>query len=337
MSKSTNSYRPIKGSSFYADLHLIRLKNGLSLGDVRRETMIHEHVIDEFERNGLINHPRFNKVYLNSLAGGYARALKISASLVKSSVEKTFDGTYRGELATEYLGFKPHPPLVPKKDFASDVTQEATSEDKLPVEKTSEEIRFGKDLARKTGKTQETNKIEREKPLSADKRTAKKTPRKGPYFKKSNNGVLLSLGLLLTVASLVAILWFLFSPNRTAELPENEQIPETVTLSEPLTPDQNLFVLPDTMSLSIVAADGAIQAMQVTRDGITDYPRWVETGDSVEVRAASEFELYKSIRGLGLRVNGRSIPNDFGLAGARMKITRSAVQSYLDSLGTESN
>ena len=91
------------GRRFARDLRRIRSRQNVSIDDVRDETKIPKGLIDSFEETALLDHDIFNHVYLRSFVRTYARTIHISPDDVSRAFEKVVEGTYRNELAREYL------------------------------------------------------------------------------------------------------------------------------------------------------------------------------------------------------------------------------------------
>lgn len=83
---------------YQADLRKIRESNGMSIDDMSRKTHITPDVLLQFEETGLLNHPRFNNVYLRALVKTICEALNIPVNAGVSALEESLEGNYEGSL-----------------------------------------------------------------------------------------------------------------------------------------------------------------------------------------------------------------------------------------------
>lgn len=99
---------------FERDFRLIRESHNMSLEELSRATHITLDVLYQFEETGLINHPRFNTVYLKAMVRTVADALGVPANDAIQALEEAMEGRYAGRLQT-YVGAKPAPEVSGKK------------------------------------------------------------------------------------------------------------------------------------------------------------------------------------------------------------------------------
>jgi len=364
------------GSSFFEDLRLIRETFDFTLDEIKRKTMIPKEILASFEATGLVGHPRFNSVYLHSLAKAYADALGISRSDVKLSVEETLSGEYRGRLAAEYLGLEVEPlkseqstsvladepeteivsseegKIIDLSDQAVDegIVAKSQSSAITPGSPTPTNAKASKQAEIQSKSPSESSSKSRSKQKTKAKSKFKTKNKKGKSFtssRKSRTGFYLASGILTVAAALAAILWITLSGEdqaneqlanienvRTAEEIKAAAVADSLAEIERQKAQEPVrWVLPDTMSLKVIAATDIIQAMEITRDQDEDHPRWVELGDTVDVAATEKFSLYKGIEGIELYLNGRPVPKELGkVTRYRIDIERTTVQAYFDSL-----
>lgn len=95
----------VGGQRFEMDLRRIREAKNISIDELSRKTHITPDVLIQFEESGLINHPRFNNVYLRALVKTYAEALRVPVDGAVQALEDTLAGNYTGHLS-KYIGAK---------------------------------------------------------------------------------------------------------------------------------------------------------------------------------------------------------------------------------------
>lgn len=140
--------------AYFIDLLKIRKHQGLSDEEISSRTLITLDIIQAFEETGLLNHPRFNRVYLRALVQSYADALNVDHDLARRALDETIAGVYDGFLVRKYIEGKsisdtapappPKPadskeaarknrPLIPAQDSGGAVRISRTSKPSHPV------------------------------------------------------------------------------------------------------------------------------------------------------------------------------------------------------------
>lgn len=84
------------------DLRTLRKQKGVSLDAICTETKVIKTVLEEFEINCLHRNNRFNKVYLYSLVGSYAKIVGLDGDQILSALDMALDGSYDGRLSPDY-------------------------------------------------------------------------------------------------------------------------------------------------------------------------------------------------------------------------------------------
>ncbi|HHP7237231.1 helix-turn-helix domain-containing protein [Longibacter sp.] len=100
------------GERFARDMRRVREARDLTQNDIHEETRIAVTLIDAFERDGLFEHPAFNRVYLRSFVRAYAGCINVDADRALSHLERALQGAYQNELAVQELGDAPEAPAV---------------------------------------------------------------------------------------------------------------------------------------------------------------------------------------------------------------------------------
>jgi len=100
------------GERFARDMRRVREDRDLTQDDIHEETRIAVTLIDAFERDGLFEHPAFNRVYLRSFVRAYAGCINVDADQALTHLERALQGAYQNELAVEELGAAPEAPSV---------------------------------------------------------------------------------------------------------------------------------------------------------------------------------------------------------------------------------
>ncbi len=91
------------GKLLGADLKAIREARHIGKDKILEATRLPRDVVDEFDRSCLVDHPAFNKVYLQSIARSYAGVLGLLKEEVQEAVSDALAGIYDGSLGRRYL------------------------------------------------------------------------------------------------------------------------------------------------------------------------------------------------------------------------------------------
>jgi hypothetical protein len=95
------------GQRLASDLRRIRELRGVSIETFLEKTKASPDIITAFEKNALVDHPLYNRVYLRSFVRMYAEAVDIDPDAALAAAEQLLEGRYDGSLATRYLGGGP--------------------------------------------------------------------------------------------------------------------------------------------------------------------------------------------------------------------------------------
>jgi len=89
-------------SRYASDLRILRKLQNVSLETVHMETRIIKTVLQDYEKNCLLNNSNFARVYLHSLTEAYAKAVGLDVDQILNALEMALDGTYDGRLNPDY-------------------------------------------------------------------------------------------------------------------------------------------------------------------------------------------------------------------------------------------
>jgi hypothetical protein len=320
-------------------LRAIREKYNLSLDGLYDETKIPRDMLQEFERSGLLHHPQFNRVYLRSFVRTYAQAVGIDADVALESLESSFDGEYRGQLATAYLGADPLPEEAePVEEIYADDEARA-SEDSPPFP-----APLSPGMAKKpaAGGRQRKKDVAKAPPPPPP---AEPPPSSDPDMVGSSSvgygddegmsdGVKWALAVVgLLVA--IALIWFLLRPGAVptdplAEGPANEEVVDEPRVEDPVAAPAPEVRLGETINVELVAAGGPLREVRVRVDDDVRRPYWVEAGEAHGFQPREVIVIYPDrLENARIRVEGREFPMDRRDDQNRIVISREVAEAFL--------
>lgn len=317
----SNASNAASGSRFARDMKRIREEQEVSLADIHEETMIPGELIRSFEEHGLLEHPRFNRVYLRSFVRSYAQCVNVDADTALSELQRALDGAYTNQLAVAYLDEEPaDPDGSDEEEPASPVEPDAT-------ESTSS---FIFDSAAEAPREQKQRATEEQTGVPAG----------GGW-----HALLIGLGIVL----ILILAWIGFSllnqsdsedaasestSQQQVEQPlEQSPVDTTDTASAPAEttmtqPQEPRAALGDTLYFTLVADKNKIEAVRIRRDGDLRRPYWIEQGETAAFPAQQQITIEPLEDHFQLLVNGYPWPRR---TQDQLVLTRSDVRSFLDT------
>ncbi len=288
------------------DLRRIREKQKRSLQDIHNETKIALELLQHFERTALYDHERYNPVYLRSFARTYASAIGVDPAVVLEAVELAFEGSYRNQLAVQFLGEEPLLEAEPQT-----APHEASTPEAAPDSKPPQVPESSLPLVSAPGGLERLERPSRWKAW---------------------------VGAVIAVAMVTAGIWYLLRP---VPQPPPEPLPvDTITTTATAvdtmrpkeTPAVQVPVLGDTITATVIAAFDKVDPIRIRVDRDLRRPYWIEQGDSMQFRFTERIILEDQLDDIQLRLDGQLYPTDRRDAQGRIVITREQLQAYLDSL-----
>jgi hypothetical protein len=362
------------GRRLASDVRAIRRKHGIDLKEVLDATRLADDVVEQLEENALVAHPAFNRVYLRSLFGVYGEAIGVKKADMVSAVEEVFDGHYVGALARDYLGLSledgadddmrpvdvesdPSETTHPEGEEDVEVTGDDDAGDKLLVvserEETPPEIMashesldgssikgVGEDSASEVSEDSSGGVHEgahRTVPHTQDVQKASGSVWAGLADRKTVLLPNMSGTVLMVIAGIafVSLLWFSISTVmdlRSDDVVDGAAL-DTTMVEEVFQPDP--VVLPDSLEVEIVAFSEPLDPIRITTDRDFRRPYWVELLDTHRVVITDRILLERQADHTRILVDGFLVPGAWLGNGAPVEISRSRVQTWLDSLVAE--
>ena len=280
-------------------------------------------VLAEFEKNGLVQHPVYNRVYVRALVRAYARELGLPPDELVQLYEQSVQGRYPGTVARTYLG--------------------------LDVPEIS-----NKDVEKETPVTEEAPARPSAKPLF--KPFGHFTPsaeKKRWYFSP------LSFALLIVFLAAISILLWLWIGSHIKSVPDGERpAAPTVEQHKSLRLQQVMPVINrprmqqligDSLDVWVIARRGKLEPIRVQVDTgkvwfrplgrpgavyvLYPYrwtPLWIEKGDTLRIWARNQVRLRQYLQRAYIEVEGHPWP--LNPETREIILTRERVQTFLDSL-----
>lgn len=298
------------------DLAKIRNKQGLSIEDIKKSTRIPTHIIASIEDDSILEQLDNYTTYTRSYIRSYAKAIGIREEEIVAALDQVEQGTYQGSLRDRF-------DLEEAEAEQEDEEQEkAEAEEPEQPEKGDSKAR--KPKSKKTKGTPGPPKTPDNLDWVRVGMRAKATP--------SKSSIRTGLLVLLVLLALVAGGFIIYSLYYAEANTETNQPAETQT-NQPQTPSDSLRQalinpqtnqpadtntlnqtgsLPDTLTITILAADGKLEPVRVYTDILGQRnPYWVAEGDSldfnfvntVQVRAVNQYNRMQ------LLFNGHVIQN----------------------------
>ncbi len=348
------------GKRFAADLKEIREKRGCSLEAIFEETRVPMGLLEQFEQTALLDHEMFNRVYLRSFVRSYAGVVGLPEEDVLAALEEVFEGKYTGRLAETFLGRKPEAPDEVRREEPgappgnAEVTETPAGEGSARAEtpkappggakKRGTSRKAEPEASEKAGGASparaEQNPARRRAPgsMSASPPAARPAPvRRTPSSRRQREDEAGALALRLVAgAALIIILGALiyFFLVRVETEPEGSSTPapvpaDTVAAAAEAPPPPPP-VLPDTMTVYLVAAGGPLEGIRVKVDADVRRPYWIEPGDSLRFRPAQRIAIWNRYRTPRLRINLEGYAYPVPPGDTLIVIDRATVQAFLN-------
>ncbi len=289
------------GSRFARDMKRIREKRNVSRSDIHDATMISVELIRSFEERGLVDHPRFNRVYLRSFVRSLAQSIDIDASLAVHELERALEGGYTNRLAVEYLGEEPEDPVDAPEPEAATPPDTSASE---PIQDSS---------------------LSRSPTRSSHRGTAG----------SATVAVAVVFGLII-VAGLVWVSWTQWGRSADSE-PTPPPAADTTTEQTAASPDTTSNptpsrpVLGDTIYITVIASEGRVDPIRIRRDTDLRRPYYIEQGEAAVFPAQDSVVMERELDLITVLVDGYTFPIDPEDADGPIRITRASAQAFLDT------
>ena len=331
-------------SSLGNDLAQIREKRGLSIDDVKKSTRIPTHIIASIEDDSILEQLENNTTYTRSYIRSYAKAIGIKEERIVAALDKVEQGTYDG-------GIIQNEPDITANSKAKSKKKDEDNEDSKPSEPKKE--------------PPQTSRPSRSTSSSPVKPAPGPSPENldwvsvGLRAKTSSSSSPIRTGLLILLVAIALLAGgFIIYSLYYAETEDQTNQPSSEDIEQPTTPSDSLRQalisqrganqpaattgqytggqgLPDTLSLTIVAANGKLEPLRVYTD-IMDQrnPYWVQQGDSIRfnfvndlhVRAVNQYDR------LQLLFNGHEIQNFyeqyFNEESGQVEISRAVIEDH---------
>jgi len=331
------------GKLLGADLRAIREARHIGKDKILEATRLPRDVVDEFDRSCLVDHPAFNRVYLLSIAGSYARVLGLSREEVQDAVSETLSGVYDGALGRRYLdqmedeekdSEEPEPVVESEATGSVGDPEEpepvTESEESEPVGD-NDEPGAGTDSELPERPRQRVEFVQREGRGTADEPV-------GNSFKSRlseiQRGLLLPnlRGFIPAVSVILVIALFLWYLIFGSSGPTEEQsvlktpIPDSTVQLQPVPH----FFLADTLVFDIIASQERLDPIRVTIDSDMRRPYWIEYLDTLRVAAMDSALFEREAAVASIRLFDYEIPDSMLDSRGRLNITRNRAQYWLD-------
>ena len=294
----------VPGRFFATDLRLIRKHHQVTLDDVSRKTKIPVEIVDLFEQTGLLDHPRFNEIYLRSFVKQYAQAIGVAQRSALAALEASLDERYTGSLAEEYL-----PASASSAPTVSDDAEPGASPESTVSEEEPEDAPEQPRPATPTAGAAQAGTDEHGYSIDALKKEAASVPRhrraetrrRRPAIAPPIFSPAVLFGLLVIL--LTVLIYFAWPILRT---PTPEAAPEGIdtTTVDPVPR------LPDTLRVVLAAEGGPLSGIRVQIDEEDSRRYWIEPSDSIvfQVRDRIAITAATAMENLGVRVDGVQLP-----------------------------
>ena len=350
------------GKLLGADLKAIREARHIGKDKILEATRLPRDVVDEFDRSCLVDHPAFNKVYLQSIARSYAGVLGLLKEEVQEAVSDALAGIYDGSLGRRYL----EQPVgtAEEADAAEEGENVAESEEGEKADESGaaeESVESGEgEKATESGVSEKSENSEdsasSDHPHRAvEKRAFRHSRLEGTLAKQVGhrtgkalpgnslqtritairNGLLLPnlRGFIPAVAVIVVLaifLWYLLfgSTGKISDEPIiTAEAPDSIAL-EQIAPR---FLLPDTLVFEIIASQERLDPIRVTIDSDMRRPYWIEYLDTMRVAVIDSVLFEREAAVASIRLFDYEIPDSMLDERGRINVTRHRAQHWLDA------
>jgi transcriptional regulator with XRE-family HTH domain len=313
------------GKRLAGDLKAIREARNIEQEQVLEAIRLPKDVVNRFEEDALVSHPAYNRVYLLSIAGSYARVLGLPVEEVQSALKDTLAGTYAGSLRRSFLDEAEGEIDEEDSDAVEIATPESTTEhveDVASSESEHEETSAGG--VRLSGTVEHSGKASKSEIDSFRTRLA-----------DVQRGLLLPnlkgfLPTLIILTILILFVWYLLSGNGDSSTDSEPvaAISQDSLLVEEIIPR---YTLPDTMFFDVVAAQERLDPIRVTVDDLMRRPYWVEYLDTLRFAATDSILFEREAAVASIVLLGYVVPDSMLDDSGKLNITRDRVQNWLDA------
>ncbi len=276
--------------AFLHDVREWREASGFSLRELSRKTMIEREALVAFEQTGHFNNPIFNRVYLRSMAGMYAKSIGLDVGAMHEALDQALDNSYDGMLGRLRRG----EPLAMSDKI----------EQKVPAATASEKPR----------------------PSDPGPSVGVRRPRRSPYRHRrphfNARNTLVGGGALVGILVVIAALVFVLRPNQQI-LPAEGELQLPTALEDTAATDQ--VALSDSFYVIVHAARQKIEGAAVITDDEEERRCWIERGEAKAFAVNDSLRVQGRLGRMRLYAAGYEVPVD--TAGASLVVTRSQIEA----------
>lgn len=348
------------------DLQRIREARGFSLDALHEETKIPLTLLRQFEATGLADHPMFNRVYLRSLVRAYAELVDLPTEAVLDALDDALSGRYDGQLmaldrdeeppAPEAVGDPPEEAAAAAAASPSATTEEeaareaAEPEPEQPAEPPAAPTRAAPEeetsppgAARRPEPVQEAaasgSEWDTVSPSPAAARRQQPATRRSGRTAVDDDGSLMKWivagGVVIVLAGGIWVLTSLLGNGEesTATVQPVAAVDttaaDTTSATEPQRPE---VTVGDTLNVVVVAQNGPVQGIRITRDEDLRRPYWIEEGQAKAFPALQRIVIEEQLGQIRLLLEGYPYPTDRRDDRGRIVITREVAEAFVDTL-----
>ena len=350
------------------DLREIREARGLSLDALHEETKIPMALLEQFEATGLADHPMFNRVYLRSLVRAYADLIDLPTDTALDALDEALAGTYDGSLtrldepeadaepaddteaseaaeAADEAREEPAAAPVETEPAAEDEDAVAEEQSDVPVDQAPpprSEPPPRTEPSKRSQQTPAAASVGAGEAWDAVSPAPGARRREQPIDYEESRSYVQWVVVGVAVLALVGIIYLLVSwlggsddatvAQRTPPTPADTTAAPDTTAQEP---QREPAAIGDTINVVVVAAEGPVQGLRITRDDDLRRPYWIEEGEAKAFPALDRIVLEDALDPIRLLVEGYEFPNTRRDDQGRIVLTREAAQAFLDSVSVE--
>ncbi|MDX1546488.1 MAG: helix-turn-helix domain-containing protein [Rhodothermales bacterium] len=347
------------------DLQRIREARGFSLDALHEETKIPLTLLRQFEETGLADHPMFNRVYLRSLVRAYAELVDLPTEAVLDALDAALSGHYDGQLMALDRDEEPEPEEEGEQQqeaaaaaaaSASATTQEeaareeAEPEPEQPAEPPAAPTRAApEEETSPPGAARRPEPVQEAAASGSDWDSVSPSPsaaqRQQPAARRAGRTAVDDDGSLMkwvaaggVVIVLAGGIWLLMSLLGNGEESPAAVQPvaavdttaaDTTAAPEPQRPQ---VTIGDTLNVVVVAQNGPVQGIRITRDEDLRRPYWIEEGQAKAFPALQRIVIEEQLSRIRLLLEGYPYPTDRRDDRGRIVITRETAQAFVDTL-----
>jgi len=298
------------GRRLASDLRALREERGIDTDSILEATRLSADILEAFEESGLVDHPTFNRVYLRSIVGSYARLLEIDDKDVFSALDATLEGRYHGALRQKYLLPADH------SDGPSFSLIEAESDRPEPPSHLIEPVRAASEAP---GDEVESDQQD---PVTTNR--------------SDSRGWILGLVSVFIIAVL-AVIWF-YPKSATdagaAGGPESEPADSTEAIERP-DPEPEWIMLGDSIRFDVIATTEPLDPIRVKVDNDMRRPYWIEHLDTLTFYAVNSIAFERELDVADILMDGYLLPDSMTDESGQLFITRPRAQAWLDTLAVQ--